>query len=110
MILNAILSFVRDQVDNLLNQANKEVDRLQDEVTGGIRNALNPLENGMWTGQGAQKFYEEMRSVVFPEIAAIATGGIDFIGAFQSAAGIIEQADEAISGIISSVVDSFDIF
>lgn len=110
MIMNLILSFVRSQVDNLLGQATKEIDRLGDEVTGGLQNALNPLQNGMWTGQGAEKFYEEMTSVVFPEIAAIATGGIDFVGAFQGAAGIIEQADEAISGIIGSVVDAFDIF
>jgi len=110
MIMNLIMSFVRSQVDNLLGQATKEIDRLGDEVAGGLRNALNPLQNGMWTGQGAEKFYEEMTSVVFPEIAAIATGGIDFIGAFGQAANIIEQADEAISGIVNSVVDMFDIF
>lgn len=110
MIMNLILSFVRSQVDNLLGQATKEIDRLGDEVAGGLRNALNPLQNGMWTGQGAEKFYEEMTSVVFPEIASIATGGIDFIGAFQSAAGIIEQADQSIAGMVNSVVDMFDIF
>ncbi|MBK8135163.1 MAG: hypothetical protein IPK52_04895 [Chloroflexi bacterium] len=109
MIMNLIMSFIRSQVDNLLGQATKEIDRLGDEVAGGLRNALNPLQNGMWTGQGAEKFYEEMTSVVFPEIAAIATGGIDFIGAFPGAANIIEQADEAISGIVNSVVDMFDI-
>jgi hypothetical protein len=110
MIMNLIMSFVRSQVDNLLGQATKEIDRLGDEVAGGLRNALNPLSGGGWTGQGFEKFQEEMTSVVFPEIAAIATGGIDFVGAFQSAAGIIEQADEAISGIVNSVVDAFDIF
>jgi len=110
MIMNLIMSFVRSQVDNLLGQATKEIDRLGDEVTGGLKNALNPLQNGMWTGQGADKFFEEMTGVVFPEIASIATGGVDFIGAFQNAANIIEQADEAISGIVNSVVDMFDIF
>lgn len=110
MIVNLILSFVKSQTQGLLNQATKEIDRLGDEVTGGLKNALNPLQGGMWTGQGANKFFEEMTSVVFPEIAAIATGGIDFIGAFNGAANIIEQADEAISGIVNSVVDMFDIF
>ncbi len=110
MIVNLILSFVKSQTQGLLGQATKEVDRLGDEVTGGLKNALNPLQGGMWTGQGANKFFEEMTSVVFPEIASIATGGIDFIGAFNGAANIIEQADEAISGIVNSVVDMFDIF
>lgn len=110
MFGNLILSFIRSQSDNLLNQATREITKLSDEVTGGIRNALNPLQGGMWTGQGANKFFEEMTSVVFPEIASIATGGFDFIGAFQNAANIIQQADEAISGLVNSVVDTFDFF
>jgi hypothetical protein len=110
MIVGLLLSFVRSQVDNLLQNATKEVDRLQDEVLSGLRNALNPLRNGAWTGQGAEKFYDEMESVVFPEIMSIMTGGISFVGAFQNAANIIEQADQAISGMIGGVVDAFDIF
>jgi hypothetical protein len=110
MIMNLIMSFIRSQVDNLLGQATKEIDKLGDEVAGGIRNALNPLMNGMWTGEGANRFFDEMQNVVFPEIASIATGGMDFIGAFGQAASIIEQADEAITGIVNSVVDAFDIF
>ncbi len=51
-----------------------------------------------------------MENVVFPEIMSIMTGGISFVGAFQNAANIIEQADEAISGMIGGVVDAFDIF
>ena len=46
MIMNLIMSFVRSQVDGLLGQATKEIDRLGDEVAGGLRNALNPLSNG----------------------------------------------------------------
>lgn len=46
-----LLSFVRSQVDNLLQNATKEVDRLQDEVLSGLRNAMNPLSGGGWTGQ-----------------------------------------------------------
>lgn len=110
MFMGIIMSFIKSQVQNLLGQATKEINRLGEEVTGGLRNALNPLQNGAWTGQGAQKFYEEMQNIVFPEIASIATGGMDFIGAFNQAANIIEQADEAISGIVNSVVDTFDIF
>lgn len=110
MIMGLIMSLVKSQTQSLLGQATKEIDKLSDEVTGGLKNALNPLQGGMWTGQGANKFYEEMTSMVFPEIAAIATGGIDFIGAFGAASSIIEQADEAISGILGSVVDMFDIF
>lgn len=110
MFMGIIMSFIKSQVNNLLGQATKEIDRLGDEVAGGIRNALNPLQNGMWTGAGANKFFDEMTGVVFPEIAAIATGGMDFVGAFGQAASIIEQADEAISGIVNSVVDAFDIF
>lgn len=41
-----LLSFVRSQVDNLLQNATKEVDRLQDEVLSGLRNAMNPLSGG----------------------------------------------------------------
>lgn len=110
MLGNLFLSFIRSQSNDLMSQATKQVERLTDEVVGGLRNSLSPLEGGMWTGQGANKFYEEMANIVFPEIAAIATGGFDFIGAFQGAADIIEQADEAISGIVNSVVDTFDFF
>jgi hypothetical protein len=110
MFVDTILSFVADQVDNLTSQATQQVDRLSDEVLGGIRQSLNPLRSGAWTGQGAERFYGEMEQMVFPMILSIVTGGMDFTGMISQAAGIITQADEAISGLFGGIVDAFDIF
>ncbi len=110
MFIDMILSFVADQVDSLTGQATQQVDRLSDEVLGGLRQSMNPLRSGAWTGQGAERFYSEMEQMVFPMILSIVTGGGDFTGMIGQAAGIINQADEAISGMFGGIVDMFDIF
>lgn len=110
MFVDTILSFVADQVDSLVSQGTREIDRLSDEVMGGIRQSLNPLRSGAWTGQGAERFYSEMEQMVFPMILSIVTGGMDFTGMIQQAAGIITQADEAINGMFGGIIDMFDIF
>ncbi|MCU0474577.1 MAG: WXG100 family type VII secretion target [Anaerolineae bacterium] len=110
MFVDMILSFVADQVDSLMGQATQQVDRLSDEVMGGLRGALNPLRSGAWTGQGAERFYGEMEQMVFPMILSIVTGGTDFTGIIRNAANIITQADEAVSGLFGGIVDMFDIF
>lgn len=110
MFVDMILSFVADQVESLTGQATQQVERLTDEVMGGIRQSMNPLRNDGWTGAGAERFYSEMEQVVFPMIVSIVTGGMDFTGMIRQAAGIITQADEAISGMFGGVVDMFDIF
>jgi len=110
MFIEMILSFVADQVDSLTGQATQQVDRLTDEVMGGLKQSLNPLQGGAWTGQGADRFYGEMEQMVFPMIMSIVTGGGDFTGMISQAAGIMTQADEAISGLFGGIVDMFDIF
>lgn len=108
MIGNLIFSFIRDQVDDLIGQGTKQIDRMQDEVLNGLRQSLNPLEGGGWSGQGADKFFTEMSQVVVPEIMSVATGGFDFFGAFGQIANMMEQADEGISGLLGGIGDMFD--
>jgi hypothetical protein len=110
MFVDMILSFVADQVESLIGQATREVDRLSDEVMGGIRQTMNPLRSGAWTGQGAERFYSEMEQMVFPMILSIVTGGMDFTGIIRNAANIISQADDAVGGIFGGIIDMFDIF
>lgn len=102
-IFSCVMNEVQDVVGQITQQAN-----LVEEVAGGIRNGMNPIMGGAWTGQGAQAFIEEVQSRLIPEITALIASIGGFGGNIMGAMDIIQQADNDVLGVAGQIADVFD--
>lgn len=102
-IFSCVMGDVQDVVNQVVQQAN-----LVEEVAGGIRNGMNPIVGGAWTGQGAQAFIQEVQTRLIPEIMALIASIMGFGGGITSALDIIQQADNDVFGVVGQVTDIFD--
>jgi len=113
-----MFSFIFDAIDSVLGQITSFANQIQDQVYSPIDGFVNEVMNGVWRGNGANSFVQEMREVVMPEVANLVAsiagggGGGGFGGAFtgliNQAVGIIGELDDAISGIGNAIGDVFD--
>ena len=70
-MFGGIFKFVEDLVGNAINQILKQVNVVQDAVTSPLRGLVNEVMGGMWKGEGANRFVQEMTSEVIPMLMNI---------------------------------------
>lgn len=111
-----IFDFISDAVDSVISQIMSFATQIADQVQSPINNWVQQVMGGVWTGRGADAFVNEMQTVMLPEIEALIAaiagagggGGGSFLGFLQEAIGIIDEADNAVNGIVNAVGDLFD--
>ena len=103
----SIFSCVIGEVEDVIQQVTQQANQVE-EVVGGLRSGMGPVEGGGWTGEGANAFISEVQTRVIPEIAALIASIAGFGGGIGSAMGIIQQADNDVFGVVGNVVDVFD--
>jgi uncharacterized protein YukE len=102
-----LLSFARSVVDGVLGQITSQLNFVNDSALAPINSMVDAVTGGVWRGKGADAFVAEMKGSVIPEIGSI-TGSIGSIGgAIRKGEEIIEQADNAVAGIINGLGDIF---
>lgn len=98
--------FIDDVVDTV-NQVAQQAN-VVDDVQNMLRNGMQPIEGGGWTGDGARAFIDEVNGRLLPEIAQLMASIAGFGGGITSAIDIVSGfADEAF-GVVNSVCDFFD--
>ncbi len=105
----SILTCIPDEVRNAVSKISQQA-QLGEQVSGAIRGAANPLLGGMWRGQGANAFGDELMTRFMPQLADLIAAIGGFSLNLNQATGLLEEADDAASGVINGVVDMFDVF
>jgi uncharacterized protein YukE len=103
----SIFSCVIGEVEDVIQQVTQQANQIE-EVVGGVRNGMGPIQGGAWTGEGANAFIEEVMTRVIPEIMALIASVMGFGGGIGSALSIVQQADNDVFGVVSNVADVFD--
>jgi len=103
----SIFSCVIDEVQDVVNQVTQNAKQVEDMV-GGIRNGMQPIQGGAWVGEGANAFIEEVTTRLIPEVMQLIASIMGFGGGITSAFNVIEQADNDVFGIVGSLGDVFD--
>jgi WXG100 family type VII secretion target len=104
-IMSCVPGEVRDAVGKISQQA-----QMGEQVSSSIRGAADPLIGGMWRGQGASAFGDELMTRFMPQLADLIAAIGGFSLNLSQATSMMEEADGAASGIVNGIVDSFDIF
>ena len=80
-----IFSFMEDAISGIISSILSQFNFIQDLITAPLRGMVAQVTGGMWRGDGANRFVNEMTSEVIPMLASILTGGQSFAGGIKKA-------------------------
>jgi phage-related protein len=107
MMFGGLFKFVEDLVGNVISQIMKQINVIQDAVTAPLRGLVNEVMGGIWKGDGASRFVQEMLSEVIPMLVNIMGFGSNYANAISKAQNRMNQA---INQATSKAQTLFDVF
>lgn len=102
-----ILKFARSMVSNIINQIYQQVNLIQDAVTSPLRSLVSLVLSGVWKGDGANRFVEEMTSEVIPMLVNIANINNSYADAIKKSMDRMEQAERQAISKAQQLVEVF---
>ena len=106
-MFGGLFKFVEDLVSNVINQIMKQINIIQEAVTAPLRGLVNEVMGGVWKGDGANRFVQEMLSEVIPMLVNIMGFGTNYANAISKAQNRMNQA---INQATSKAQTLFDVF
>lgn len=107
----SIFSFIEDAVSGIISSILSQFNGIMDLILTPLRAMVQQVVGGVWKGEGANRFVNEMTSQIIPMLANLLTGGQNFAG------GIKKSQEHMLTGfgqatkIASGLFDVFnDIF
>lgn len=106
MIKKALLRFVRAIVETVIQQINNGIQQVISEVLNPMNNIVGEVTGGVWTGDGANTFVEEVQSIMVPLLNQIQESGNVTNTSIYTSMDIIEAADEQVTKIVGNWADT----
>jgi phage-related protein len=106
-ILDSVLGLVRSVVNGISDQINKLVSSVMDTVTSPLKGLVNQVVGGIWKGNGADRFVQEMNSEVIPSLTNLGSLGIDLGSTIGQAVAAIDGADKQATSLVGQLVETF---
>lgn len=102
-----LFSFFDEIIGGIVGNILKQFDFIQTAVTAPLRGLVNQVMQGIWKGNGANKFVAEMTNQIIPMIASILTGTQNYANAIKKSQEHMLQGFQQASNIAQSLVDEF---
>jgi|SRR5664280_1490619 hypothetical protein len=103
-----MFSFIEDAIGGIISSILSQFNFIQDLVTTPLRGLVNQVMQGIWKGNGADKFVAEMTNDVIPMIANILTGTQNYANAIKKSQDTMLQGFQQASSIAQGLFDSFN--
>jgi hypothetical protein len=110
MMFGGLFKFVGNAVSSAAKQILKQVNVVQDAVTAPLRSLVNEVMGGMWKGEGANRFVQEMVSEVIPMLVSIMGITTNFANSITKGVNRTEQAINQATSKSQTLFDTFKIF
>ncbi len=107
LLSGSLLSITRPITQEVTNTINQQLQLVTDQVTQPLKAMVQQVEGGVWKGDGANRFVEEMTNEVILSLANISDAGHNFGSLISAALNIFDQADSQASQIANSLDDVF---
>jgi hypothetical protein len=108
-IFTAILiRIARQVVESVIQTIMQQVNILQDAVTNPLKAMVQLVIGGVWTGDGATRFAEEMGSEVIPQLLSIGSVTTGFGSTVRRSVDIINQAEAKATQQAQQLYDVFN--
>ncbi len=102
-----LFKWVEDLLADVINQILAQVNIVQDAVTSPLRALVNAVMAGMWKGQGAERFAQEMTNEVIPMLVNIMGINTNFANAIKKSQDQMQQAVNQATAQAQTLLDVF---
>ena len=106
--MSDIFSFIGDQVEGSMSGWMKQTQVITDQVSNPLNGIINLVGGGIWKGQGADRFVEEMKTQILPMLASLFTINMNFVGAIKKSHERIMLGQQSASQLASGLIDDFN--
>ena len=106
--MTSVFSFVQDQVESSMGGWMQHTQKITDAVSNPLNGIINQVSGGIWKGQGADRFVDEMKSKILPMLASLFTINMNFVGAIKKSTERIITGQQSATQIANSLVDDFN--
>lgn len=106
-VKKALIRLARKVVQGVMSQLVQQLNIVQEQALAPMRRMVAAVVGGIWVGDGATAFVEEVNSLVIPGVGQVGEH-IDFVHkGLQHAVDVIDQADSQVSGKVNGLADVF---
>lgn len=106
-----LFSAVFGGIGDALSDLTEQFSVVQDLAIAPVKAIVQQVVDGMWVGDGADAFVQELSSLAIPGIGQVGENITTFSTCITKSRDIVQQADEATSGLVKSTVgEVFDFF
>lgn len=102
-----IFKFARSIVSGIVNQVMQQVNIVDEMVTSPLRALVNQVVGGMWKGDGATRFIDEMMNDIVPALVGLTGINTRYADAIKKAGERMDQAERTATGHAQQLFDVF---
>ena len=106
-MLGFLLRIARSVVNNVVSIITSQINIIQDAITSPLKAIVQQVTGGVWKGDGANRFVQEMTSEVIPQLVNIGGMGMGFGGAIRKALDLMDSADKQAALKANELFDVF---
>ena len=105
--MNFLLRFARAVVQSVMSQLMGQLNVVQEQALAPIRSIIQQVVGGMWIGEGANAFVEELSTIMIPGVGAVMQNISWLNTGLQRASDLITAADDECLPLVSEAADLF---
>lgn len=102
-----LLKIARAAVDMVTNNIAQQLSTLEDMVRNPFQAMVNEVTGGIWVGDGANKFVEEVTSMFIPGAAQIVDSCTITTNSITRSLDIMDAADQQVRGLVNDLDGEF---
>jgi len=107
-IKKALMRLARKVLQGVLSQLAQQLNIVQDQALSPMRQMAQAVVGGIWIGEGANAFVEEVSNIMIPGVGQVMDNITFMSTGIQFAMDTMDQADEAVNAKVNSLADVFD--
>jgi hypothetical protein len=102
-----MFKLARSIVNGIISTIMKLMNQVQDAVTAPIRTWTQRVTGGIWKGDGAVRFVNEMTQEIIPQLVSIGSLNMNFGNSIKKCIDLIDQADKRALGRVNQLDEIF---
>lgn len=106
-IMSKLLRFARQVVANVTGQLNQQFNVVEQMALAPLRAIVGQVTGGVWKGDGANKFVDEVSKMMIPGVGRVGTQIRTFNSNLQHAIAVMDQADTQVASLAKGLGDVF---
>jgi uncharacterized protein YukE len=106
-MIGKLLRFARQVVANVTSQLNQQFNVVEQAALAPLRAIVGQVTGGVWKGDGANKFVDEVSRMMIPGVGRVGTQIKTLNSNLQRAVAVMDQADAQVTSLAKGLGDVF---